>query len=89
MLKVDMIPDEVADAAARAGYEDWRASGRQEAPSFDNLKPWFQDEERRHARATIAAALNAWPGMTYERLRFTGDIGLILPVPLLQETNDE
>lgn len=29
----------------------------------------------------IAAALNAWPGMTYERLRFTGDIGLILPLP--------
>ena len=29
----------------------------------------------------IAAAINAWPGMTYERLRFTGDIGLILPLP--------
>lgn len=38
-------------------------------------------------RQIAAAALNAWPGMTYERLRFTGDIGLILPLP--QEGRDE
>ena len=39
-------------------------------------------------REVIAAALNAWPGMTYERLRFTGDIGLILPLPP-KEASDE
>ena len=39
----------------------------------DSGEPWNIDD-------TIAAAINAWPGMTYERLRFTGDIGIILPL---------
>jgi hypothetical protein len=60
MIKPDMIPDEVVEAALK---------------------------KRGLMREAIADALNAWPGMTYERLRFTGDIGLILPLP--QEVSDE
>lgn len=31
------IPPEVVEAAARAGYEDWRADGREQAPRLISL----------------------------------------------------
>ena len=81
MIKPNMIPDEAVEAAAIT------LMGRLMVSQQDALYVWSgmyepeKDQFRREARASIAAAINAWPGMTYERLRFTGDIGLILPLP--------
>lgn len=89
MIRADQIPPEVVEAAARATWEDWRADGRQKAPAFDELQPWLQDDERKHARASIAAALSAWPGMWVEQLYPVpvDTQGIILPLP--QEVSDE
>ena len=80
MIKAEQIPDEVLEAAARAA---WKLKDQRLWEILKATQPNWQDE----ARTSIAAALNAWPGMTYERLRFTGDIGLIRPLP--QEVSDD
>lgn len=86
MIKPDQIPDEVVEASAIT------LMGRLMVSQQDALHVWSgmyepeKEQFRREARASIIAALNAWPGMTYERLRFTGDIGLILPLP---QSNEE
>ena len=82
-IRADMIPNEVVEAAARATWEDWRAGGRQKAPAFEELQPWVQDDERKHARAAIAAALNAWPDMA-EQFFPNSPLrppGIFLPLP--------
>jgi hypothetical protein len=71
-----MIPDEVVEAAARA-IEKSLKTARITLESEDGYKP--------EARAAIAAALNAWPGM--ETLEWPLGADLILPLP--QETSDE
>ena len=62
MIKPDMIPDEVVEAAAIV------VMGRLMVSQQDALHVWSgmyepeKDQFRREARASIAAALNAWPG---------------------------
>ncbi len=72
MIDPAQIPDEVVEAAAAFLHGAW-----EEATEFDRKA--YKDE----ARATIAAAINAWPGVGDE---YPGDGTpcLILPVP--QET---
>ena len=74
MITPDMIPDEVVEAAAIT------LMGRLMVSQQDALHVWSgmyepeKDQFRREARASIAAALNAWPGgqesgMTYGKIK--------------------
>ena len=62
MITPDMIPDEVVEAAAEAIYKR-RLHGMivDFATLFDRTKEVYRSE----ARAAIAAALSAWPGMLH------------------------
>jgi hypothetical protein len=80
-----VIPDEVVEAAARAGYENWRSAGREAAPAFDELAPMIQDEERRTAHAAIFAALNAWPHGAVCHYTIADSEGWEMVLPLPQE----
>ena len=75
MIKPEQIPDEVVEAAAKAAYENQRTR------KWDRCGYVGQQQLRRDARAAIAAAINAWPGMeerpTFEPSRII--------LPLLQE----
>ena len=79
MIRADMIPDEVVEAAAKAAYENQRTR------KWDRCGYVGQQQLRRDARAAIAAALNAWPEMS-ARPTF-GPSRIILPLPL--EVSDE
>ena len=82
MIRTDQIPHEVVEAAARATWESWRMNGREKAPVFEDLQPWIQEEERTHARASLAAALNAWPGMEHQTPDgWSNKPHIILPLP--------
>ena len=92
MIKPDMIPDEVVEAAAIT------LMGRLMVSQQDALHVWSgmyeleKEQFRREARASIIAALQAWPGMMPVSEVFTagGDFyrpHLILPLP--QEARDE
>lgn len=76
MIRADMIPDEVVEAAAKAhamineGHDKW----------------WHLHVEK--VRASIAAALNAWPGMSTGP-NIYGRQDSIIHLPLPQETSDE
>ena len=73
MIRADMIPDEVVEAAAKAAYENQRTR------KWDRCGYVGQQQLRRDARASLAAALNAWPGMDC-RPTF-GPSRIILPLP--------
>lgn len=60
MIYQVQIPDEALDAAARAAMDD---AGWQ----WETSDEYRRDIWRRMARATIAAALSAWPGGTHRR----------------------
>lgn len=82
MIRADMIPDEVVEAAAKAAYENQRTR------KWDRCGYVGQQQLRRDARAAIAAALNAWPGSF--PWTFNGPLtgtGFVLPMPL--EPRDE
>ena len=65
MIDPAQIPDEVVEAAARARYEAMRARhGMINFPSWDEIKDPLRQFVLDEERAAIAAALNAWPGMT-------------------------
>ena len=96
MIRAEMIPDEVVEAAARADYEMIRGEAvadhgivaeRWYCPwkeASDDAKAYHMD----HARAAIAAALSAWPGAF--PWTFNGPLpgtGFVLPMP--QEPRDE
>lgn len=57
MIRAEMIPDEVVEAAARALSEAELWPG-----VWSRLDSVVQDAFTAQARAAIAAALNAWPG---------------------------
>ena len=54
MIRAEMIPDEVVEAAARAIADDAKLN-------WDDVL-YAHNVMRGEARAAIAAALNAWPG---------------------------
>lgn len=68
MIQPDQIPPEAVEAAAKADYEAWR--DRQYI--YDETLPWEDvAEETREAgfasaRAALAAALAAWPGVAWQ-----------------------
>lgn len=74
MIDLKMIPDEALAAAARAiGAETYVGN---------------QQTLRDAARAAIAAALSAWPGMDVER--FMPDSGpYTIHLPLTEKTDDK
>ena len=87
MIRADMIPDEVVEAAARVLHSH--------AEIFDDLL-WEDisqaDQEAyfEEARASIAAALNAWPGAVWRESGVGREIvsrRIVLPLP--QEASDE
>jgi hypothetical protein len=73
MIKADQIPDEVVEAAARAA---WKLKDQRLWEILKATQPNWQDE----ARASIAAALNAWPGVEVVKW-YHADQSLILPLP--------
>jgi len=79
LIKPDMIPDEVVEAAAKAAYENQRTR------KWDRCGYVGQQQLRRDARAAIAAALNAWPGASYvpglEQWGKTHGAHIHLPLP--------
>ena len=95
MIDANQIPPEVVEAAAKAIYEAWCAVHGVTKTSM----PWeeIDDEERQaciaEAIASIAAALNSWPGSEYvyrqphRRAVSYSSPAIILPLP--QEASDE
>jgi len=107
MIKPEQIPDEVVEAAARATWDTQREhwglykvmlETEGHLPPYEELGRGKQRELLVEARAAIAAALNAWPGVKLENLcRWVMD-GPDLPyveeaasliLPLSQEARDE
>ena len=84
MLKAEQIPDEVVEATAWAMCDDINGEGAWDETPFRHRPMW-----RSAARASIAAAINAWPGMWVEQLYPlpVDTQGIILPLP--QEARDE
>ena len=81
MIKADQIPDEVVEAAARAA---WKLKDQRLWEILKATQPNWQDE----ARASIAAALNAWPGVTTTSWFENGVRKAALNIPLPQEPSD-
>lgn len=86
MIDPKQIPDEVVEAAARADYEMIRGEYREDFggdhpdhPPWQDLHDTARDYYLKHARAAIAAGINAWPDMevrpTFNPSR------IILPLP--------
>lgn len=78
MIRADQIPDEVVEAAAQAA---WKLKDQRLWEILKATQPDWKDK----ARETIAAIINAWPGMDC-RPTF-GPSRIILPLP--QEVSDE
>ena len=89
MIKPDMIPDEVVEAAAIT------LMGRLMVSQQDALHVWSgmyepeKEQFRREARASIIAALQAWPGVTTTSWFENSVRKAVLNIPLPQEVSDE
>jgi hypothetical protein len=89
------IPPAALEAGARAEYEVWRhdCAGELELDLemyrlWDQLEPDEQERWCGQARAAIAAAFNAWPGMTLHQQDINAEYSyFVLPLP--QEDSDE
>lgn len=83
MIRADMIPDEVVEAAAIALHARWVIICVQDGGDPLDYERWegLEDDEkqgwRQEARASIIAALQAWP----ERWLSNGMQNLVLPLP--------
>ena len=90
------IPAAALEAGARAAHDQWRHQCADESDEpvenwqeWDDIDEWEQDSFRAQARAAIAAALNAWPGMRLGKYRdVAGSFDRII-LPLTQEASDE
>ena len=80
MIYADQIPPEVVEAAASAAMDDagWH---------WDTADEAHRNIWRRTARASIAAALNAWPGAVKGHRVDDGKPWVKLPLP--HEVSDE
>lgn len=77
MIDANQIPDEVVEAAARAA---WKLKDQRLWEILKATQPNWQDE----ARASIAAALSAWPGAhKWDTAQVWHQAAIVLP--LLQE----
>ena len=88
MLKADQIPNEAVEAAARMLCHERHPCWSIVAEVMETDHDGQATEFRILARASIAAALNAWPGMWVEQLYPlpVDTQGIILPLP--QESNN-
>lgn len=59
MIRADMIPDEVVEAAARAMRDTYIKAN--DVPPYNTETHYPLSAFAQEARAAIAAALNAWP----------------------------
>ena len=88
MIDANQIPPEVVEAAAIV------LMGRLMVSQQDALHVWSgmyepeKDQFRREARASIAAALKAWPGVTTTSWFENGVRKAALNIPLPQEPSD-
>lgn len=80
MIRAEQIPDEVVEAAARAVCEAENGPCKC-LPDECGCIYWLA-----HARASIVAALNAWPGM--EGAWYEGNTATAIILPLPQENRD-
>lgn len=82
-IDLKMIPPEVVEAAARAAWETkYKGLGWLLDCPVKHKVQW-----RDRARAAIAAALNAWPGMTLHQQDINAEYSyFVLPLP--QEARD-
>ena len=83
MIRADMIPDEVVEATAWAMCDDINGEGAWDETPFRHRPMW-----RSAARASIAAALNAWPGMGVRPHTVTTFASCII-LPLPQDASDD
>jgi hypothetical protein len=86
LIKPEMIPDEVVEAAAFAEYEAWRdrCDLRNDTLEWRGIEEEHREEHRENVRVTIAAALNAWPDAGMSQYH---EEALVLPLPT--EARDE
>ena len=97
MIKPDMIPDKVVEAAAKAAHDLWRKQASVgddicEYPQWDDVSRFHKDDLRGQARTSIAAALNAWPQMhlhEWQRPWLGGMSGTDIILPMPEEAGDE
>lgn len=77
MIRADMIPDEVVEAAARAA---WKLKDQRLWEILKATQPNWRDE----AREALAASLNAWPGAVWRESGVGREIvsrRIVLPLP--------
>ena len=89
MINPAQIPPEVVEAAAVTLMGRLMVSREDAARLWAGLYEPEKEQFRREARAAIAAALAAWPGMHkgHQCTGCGGDPQIILPIP--QEASDE
>jgi hypothetical protein len=92
MIRPDQIPDEVVEAAAFAEYEAWRdrCDLRNDTLEWRDTEEEHREEHRANVRVTIAAALNAWPGIDIDDEVYGNapDAGPLIILPLPQKDGD-
>ena len=76
MIRADQFPPEVVEAAAIS-----LAEGRLPEYSWADLDDEMREFYREDARAAIAAAINAWPGVERNFWADDGAQVIILPLP--------
>ena len=79
MIRVDQLPREVVEAAAIVLMSRLMVSQQDALHVWSGMYEPEKEQFRREARASIAAALNAWPEMS-ARPTF-GPSRIILPLP--------
>lgn len=91
MNRAEQIPDEVVEAAAKAIYEAWCAfhGVTETSMPWDDVCGEERDACIAEARASIVAALNAWPGVTTTSWFENGVRKAVLNIPLPQEKSDD
>ena len=82
MIRADQIPPEVVEALARTSWE-------LKHPKLWEILKATQPEWEKEARAAIAAALNAWPGMHHYAPSAEPYYGKHIILPLPQEPRDD
>lgn len=90
MIKPDMIPDEVVEAAARMLCHERHPCWSIVSEVMETDHDGQATEFRIRARASIAAALQAWPGAVWRESGVGREIvsrRIVLPLP--QEARDE
>lgn len=100
MIKPEMIPDEVVEAAAKAYHNAWRGLNgvTHETMDWEALDRAERTDIRIQVKAAIAAALAAWPGARKayaDIIKPHGEMGprigvdprIVLPLPT--ENSDE